>query len=213
MSGRQLCIGLMLCATLLVASAVAQDGKNELGGIAGSTIVSPQSITGLSGPGSVIAAGEGPSFVIEYSRRVYVAEVYALSAEGIFAYNYDQDLNAGAYPNAVVPADVKQFFVTPAVRVNLFPTTALSPFVSFGGGFARITQASTLLFGGSNPGKTTTSGVVEGGIGFDLRAWRKLFVRPEFRDFWAGQPDFPLAPTGRTRRHNYFVGIGAFWRF
>ena len=31
--------------------------------------------------------------------------------------------------------------------------------------------------------------------------------------FWAGEPDFPLAPTGKTRQHNFFVGGGAFWRF
>lgn len=212
MSGRQLCMGIMLAA-LVAVSAVAQDGKNELGGVYGGTIVSPQSIKGLSGPGSVINAGEGPTFVVEYSRRIYVAPVCGISVEGVFAYNFDQDINAGGFPNGVVPADLKQLFITPAVRLNLFPTTALSPFVSFGGGFAHISQATTILFGATNPGKATTSGVIEGGLGFDLRAWRKLFIRAEFRDFWAGQPDFPLAPTGRSRRHNYFVGIGAFWRF
>ncbi len=30
------------------------------------------------------------------------------------------------------------------------------------------------------------------------------------RDFWAGQPDFPLAPTGRRASIDYFVGGGAY---
>ena len=35
-------------------------------------------------------------------------------------------------------------FVTPAARVNLFPTTAVSPWVSFGGGFGHISQSKAL---------------------------------------------------------------------
>jgi hypothetical protein len=55
--------------------------------------------------------------------------------------------------------------------------------------------------------------VIEAGFGVDVKVWKKLSIRGEVRDFWAGEPDFPLAPTGKTRQHNYFVGGGAFWRF
>ena len=51
------------------------------------------------------------------------------------------------------------------------------------------------------------------GLGLDVKVWKKLSVRGGVRDFWAGQPDFPLAPTGHTRQHNYLVSGGAFWRF
>ncbi|MFZ0864832.1 MAG: hypothetical protein WCA27_17965 [Candidatus Sulfotelmatobacter sp.] len=97
--------------------------------------------------------------------------------------------------------------------MNLFPTTAVSPWISLGAGFGHIGQGSTLIYGGSNPGKSTTSGVVEGGFGVDVKVWSRLSIRGEVRDFWSGEPDFPLAPTGRSRQHNYFVGGGAFWRF
>jgi hypothetical protein len=50
-------------------------------------------------------------------------------------------------------------------------------------------------------------------LGLDVRVWRRLHVRGEVRDFWSNQPDYPLAPTGNTRQHNYFVGGGAMWRF
>ena len=54
---------------------------------------------------------------------------------------------------------------------------------------------------------------LEGGLGLDVKVWRKISIRGEVRDFWSGEPDFPLAPTGKSRQHNYFVGGGAFWRF
>jgi hypothetical protein len=76
-----------------------------------------------------------------------------------------------------------------------------------------FTQNDQLIYGGTNPGKSTTSAVIEAGFGLYVKVWRKLSIRMDVRDFWAGQPDFPLAPTGNTRQHNIFVGGGAFWRF
>jgi len=39
-----------------------------------------------------------------------------------------------------------------------------------------------------------------------------LSIRMDVRDFCAGQPDFPLVPTGKNLQRNIFVGGGAFWR-
>jgi hypothetical protein len=82
-----------------------------------------------------------------------------------------------------------------------------------GAGVGHFSQSSTLVYGGANPGKSTTAFVLEGGIGLDVKVWKRLSIRGEVRDFWSGEPDFPLAPTGKTRMHNFFVGGGAFWRF
>jgi len=198
---------------MLGISAVAQDEKNEIGGIVGRTFISDQGIQGATYFDPTIHSGKGLSFNGEYARRLYVAPLFAFSAEVAAMYNPDEDLNAGAYGSAVVPTDYKQFFVTPALRVNLFPTTAVSPWVSVGGGFGHFSEGKNLDYGGPNPGKATTSGVFEGGIGLDVKMWRKLSIRFETRDFWSGEPDFPLAPTGKSRQHNFFVGGGAFWRF
>ncbi|HWJ46394.1 MAG TPA: hypothetical protein VNS62_02000, partial [Candidatus Udaeobacter sp.] len=138
---------------------------------------------------------------------------YSVFVEGLFVYFWDVDLNVGEYGYLVVFLDFKKLFITPAARVNLFPTTAVSPWISFGAGFGHISQNDQLIYGGTNPGKSTTSAVIEAGFGLDVKVWRKLSIRGEVRDFWAGQPDFPLAPTGNTRQHNYFVGGGALWRF
>lgn len=212
MSGRRLWIAVLTVMAMLAISAVAQDEKNEFGGALGRTFISNQGIKNVSFP-PIIAFGKGLSFDIEYGRRFIVTPVWALSGEVVAMVNHDEDVNGGAYPFAVVPPDISQIFITPAARLNLFPTTAVSPWISLGAGFGHIGEGSTLVYGGTNPGKGTTSGVVQGGLGLDVKVWKKLSMRGEVRDFWSGVPDFPLAPTGKSRQHNYFVAGGAFWRF
>lgn len=212
MSGKRLCVALLSVVTVLVASGMAQDEKNELGGILGRTFISNQGIKDATVP-SVIAFGKGLTFDVDYARRFLVTPLYALSGEVVFAYNPDEDINAGSYGNAIVPPDMKELFVTPAARVNLFPTTAVSPWVSLGAGFGHLSQGSSLIYGGSNPGKSTTSGVLELGLGLDVKLSKRVYIRGQVRDFWSGEPDFPLAPTGKSRQHNLFVGGGAYWRF
>jgi hypothetical protein len=97
--------------------------------------------------------------------------------------------------------------------VNLFPETAVSPWISFGGGFAHFTEANNLIFFGTNPGKSTTSGVLQIGLGLDVKVWRRFSIRGQVRDFYSGTPDLPLADTGKTRQHNYFVGGGVVYHF
>ena len=213
MFGKRLWVAVLMVVTMLAASAVAQDEKNELGGTLGRTFISNQGITGGTDPNTIIAFGKGLTFDVEYARRFIVTPIYSVSGEAVLMYNHDEDINGGAYGFAVLPPQLSELFVTPAARVNLFPTTAVSPWVSFGVGFGHIGEASTLLYGGANPGKSTTSAVIQGGFGLDVKVWKKLSIRGEVRDFWSGEPDFPLSPTSKTRMHNYFVGGGAFWRF
>jgi len=211
MSATRFWIAVLGLLAFLAASAVGQE-KNEIGGVIGRVFISDQGIN-ASIPDATIHSGKGLTFGGEYTRRLFVTPVFSLSGEVVAVYNPDENLNAGGTNNAVVPNQYKQLFVTPAARLNLFPTTAVSPWVSFGGGFAHFSQSNTLDYGGANPGKSTTSGVLEGGVGLDVKLVGSVFIRGEARDFWSGEPDFPLAPTGKTRQHNYFVGGGVFWRF
>ena len=212
MAGKRLCMAVLVFATVLAGLAVGQDEKNEIGGMVGRIFISDQGIRGAAVP-SIVAYGKGITIEGSYARRLLVTPLFSLSGEALVLYNPDEDVNGGSYGNAIVPPGLKQFFVTPAARVNLFPTTAVSPWASLGAGFAHISQSSTLIYGGTNPGKSTTSGVLEGGFGLDVKAWKRIILRGEVRDFWSGSPDFPLANTGKTRQHNYFVGGGVFWRF
>jgi opacity protein-like surface antigen len=213
MSGKRLWIAVLFVATTLAVSANAQDEKNEIGGMLGRIFISDQGIQGATYFDPVIHSGKGLTVEGEYARRLIITPLYSISAELPLVYNHDVKLNAGSYGFAVVPNNYSQLFLTPAARANLFPGTAVSPWVSFGVGFGHFKQSSTLDYGGTNPGKSTTGAVIEGGIGLDVAVWRKLSIRGEVRDFWSGEPDFPLAPTDKSRQHNFFVGGGAFWRF
>ncbi len=213
MSEKRLFLAVLVAFMFLRVSAVAQDEKNEVTGILGRTFISDQGLIGPNAPPveAVIYSGKGLSFEANYTRRLLVTQIYSISAEVPAMFNLDEDLNSGG---PFVPKDYKEIFVTPAARVNLFPATAVSPWVSLGGGFGHFSENSQLIYsGGPNPGKSTTAGVLQGGVGLDVRVIHRFYIRGEARDFWSGEPDFPLADTGKTRQHNYFVGGGVMWRF
>jgi len=211
MSGKRLWITGFIVFAISAAMASAQDGKNEVSGVAGRTFISTQPIQGASYFDPNIRYGKGLSFEGSYARRLLVNPIFSVAAEVPVMYNPDEDLHAGG--TSPVPKDYSALFVAPSVRANLFPLTAVSVWGSFGAGFGHISQNGALLYGDTNPGKGSTSAVLQYGVGLDVKVARSLFVRVEGRDFWAGEPDFPLAPTGKSRQHNYFVGGGVMFRF
>jgi opacity protein-like surface antigen len=210
MVGKRLWIAI-LCVIMLAGLLAAQDEKNELSGSFGRTFISTQAIQGANFFDPNIRYGKGIDLAGSYARLLFLNPLLSVAAEVPVVFNVDEDLHAGGPGN--VPGDLKMLFVTPSVRVNLFPTTAVSPWGSLGGGMEHITQSTTTLYDNPNPGGSTTSGVLQYGVGLDVKLTKKIRLRGEGRDFWAGEPDFPLAPTGKTRQHNYFVGLGVLWRF
>jgi len=213
MRARWFWVAVLSVVAVTVSLGFAQDGKNEIGGAAGRIFVSDQGINGATFANPVIHSGKGITMEGEYAHRFLVTPLFSVAGEAVGAYNPDEDLNGGAYGSPVVPTGYKAFFITPAARLNLFPTTAVSPWVSLGAGFGHFSETKNLIYGGTNPGKSTTNAVIQGGFGLDVKVWSKLSIRGGVRDFWSGEPDFPLAPTGKTRQHNFFVLGGAFWRF
>jgi opacity protein-like surface antigen len=210
MSGRQLWTAVLFVLTLATL-LVAQDEKNEVGGGMGRTFISTQPIQGATYFDANIRYGRGIDGEGNYARRLLITPVVAIAAEVPLVINFDEDLHVGV--PGQVPTDLRQLIVTPSLRFNLFPSTAVSPWGSVGGGFDHTFEVSNLIYGGTNPGKGTTSGVVQYGAGLDVKLTKRIVLRLEGRDFWAGEPDFPQAPTGKTRQNNYYVGIGAFWHF
>jgi hypothetical protein len=212
MSWKQLWIAALAGVALASSPATAQDEKNQLTGIVGRTFISNEGIKGATFSNPFVRFGNGFTFEVNYSRYLITSTspLFALSGEVPVVFNLDEDVNSGAN---VVPSDYSSYFITPAARVNLFPDTAVSPWVSFGGGFGHFSENSSLIYGGTNPGKSKTTGVLQAGFGLDVRVWHRISIRGEVRDFWSGEPDFPLAPTGKTRQHNFFVGGGAIWHF
>jgi hypothetical protein len=208
MSLKHLAIGALVAVCTFVTQAAAQ--KNELTGILGRTFISNQGISGAPSYDPELRFGNGLTFEINYARRVLNAGLFSLSWEVPFVVDPVEDLHTA---QNLVPKQYSSFFVTPGARVNLFPDMAVSPWVSFGAGFGHFSESSTLLFGGTNPGKTgTTTSALEGGIGLDVKIFGHFSLRGEGRDFWSGVPQLNVA-TGKTRQHNIFAGGGVVWHF
>ena len=217
MSGKQAVFAVLIMGmSILAASAAAQDEKNELTGMIGRIFISDQGIHGPDAPtvNPFVRSGHGLTFEVNYARHLFGTDVYGISVEVPAVFNLDEHLGSGG---DVVPANYKQIFVTPSVRANLFPATRVTPWVSLGAGLAHFTESSNLNYYGPNPGGSSTSGVLQGGIGLDVspfgRHLRHFSIRGEVRDFWSGTPDLPSADTGKSRQHNYFVGGGVIWHF
>src|SRR5271168_4982418 len=98
MSGKRFWIAALSVVLIIsAASAVAQDEKNEIGGILGRTFVSDQGIKGAAFFDPTIHFGKGFSVEGEYAHLFLVTPIYSIAGEVPLMYNHDIDLNAGSY--------------------------------------------------------------------------------------------------------------------
>jgi hypothetical protein len=201
----------------VASSACAQEGseydkKNEIAVLAvrdfasGHAIKSPPIVL----TDNRVNIGRGLGFQGNYGRRLRTGELAAFTFEVPAVYLIDQDLLSS---NDLVPEGYKALFITPGVRVNLFPNTLVSPWASAGAGIGRFTTSKTGVFNVLKvPGKSSTTGVFEFGIGLDVKIRRSLKFRGEIRDFYSGVPQLNV-DQGRTRMHNFVGGGGIVWTF
>jgi hypothetical protein len=193
---------------MLVSGAYAQ--VNEVSGTLGRTFVSSQRIQGADFFNPNIHFGNGITIGGNYGRLLKTYGIFGVFGEVPVAFSPDMDLNSGAN---VIPAQYRSLFITPAVRVNIFHGQSVSPWLSVGGGFGLFKQSHELLYGGDNPGKTSTNtGVFQFGAGLDVYPWSRWGFRLEARDFYSGVPDLNVT-TVRSRQHNIYVGGGLVRRF
>jgi len=208
MSLKHLTIGALVVVCTFVAPAAAQ--KNELSGILGRTFIADQGIPGAPSYDPNLHFGKGLTFEVNYARHVVEENLWSLALEVPFVVDAVNKVHSA---QDVTPKQYSSFFVTPAARLSVFSEQAVSPWVSFGGGFGHFNESSTLQFGGPNPGKTGTStGVLQGGVGLDVRIYKNFTLRGEGRDFWSGVPQLNV-DTGKSRQHNIFAGGGIVWHF
>jgi len=205
MSLKHLTVAVLLAACTLVPHASAQ--QNELSGLLGRTFISDQGIIGGTFFDNNVHFGNGLTFEANYARRVLGAGIASISVEVPFVFNWDEELRSDAVE---IPKSLKMYFLTPSARLNIFSESAVSPWVSFGGGFGHFSGSSTLSGVPTNSG--TTTGALQAGVGLDVRVFHSLSVRGEARDFWSGVPQLNV-DTGKSRQHNYFVAAGIVWRF
>jgi len=211
MSAKRLAV-LVVPVLVLVSSALAQDSSNlaevnELSLTAGRTFVSTQTVPSTGLP---IHFGNEETVAFNYGRLLKSHKIFGLYAELPVAMYFRMDLN---YHLGTTPEDIGALFATPSVRLNFFSGQGVTPWVSVGGGYGRFREAPLTLYEKPNLGPTgTNTGVVQFGAGLDVWIWHRWGARFEARDFYSGVPDLNV-DTGRSRQHNYYVGVGVAHRF
>jgi opacity protein-like surface antigen len=205
-----LCLPAVLGLLVGLTSGACAQERNELTGLIGRTFVSDHAVTGTSTPGALLTSERGLTVEVNYGRRLFDSAIAGLTAEVPLVVNFGEKTH---YDLNLVPKDYKSFFVTPALRANLFPDNGISPWVSAGGGLGYFKENSTLESGGANTGKTgTTTGIFQFGAGLDVKLFSRVSVRGEVRDFFSGVPQLNV-DIGKTRQHNFFVGAGVVYHF
>jgi len=200
---KQLSIGVLISICTFIGHANAQ--KNEVAGIIGRTFISDQVIPTSTSADNLLRYGNGLTFEGNFSRQVMGGQFLAVSLEVPVVFNVDEDVHT--HSNPVAPG-FSSLFVTPAARLNIFSNTAVSPWVSVGGGFGRF-NGSAVQF---QPKTSSTNGVFQIGGGLDVALFRHFTLRGELRDFWSGTPNLHIT-TNQSRQHNLFVGAGLVWHF
>jgi hypothetical protein len=188
---------------ILVSSALAQ--VNDFSITAGRAFVSTQTAAGLP-----VHFGQEEMVEFNYGRLLKSHSLLGLYAELPVAIYPRMDVNY--FFGAKIPKDIGALFVTPSVRLNIFSGDSVTPWVSVGGGYGRFRVAPVTLYETPNPGSGSNTGVVQFGAGLDVWVWHSWGARFEARDFYSGAPDLNV-DTGRSRQHNYYVGLGVVHRF
>jgi hypothetical protein len=203
MSAKRLA-ALVVLVLILVSSALAQ--VNEFSITAGRAFVSTQTVPITALP---VHFGQEEMFEFNYGRLLKSHSIFGLYAELPVAIYPRMDVN---YNLGTTPKDIGALFVTPSVRLNVFSGDSVTPWVSAGGGYGRFRVAPVTLYENPNPGSGSNTGVIQFGAGLDVWVWRNWGARFEARDFYSGAPNLNV-DTGRSRQHNYYVGLGVLHRF
>lgn len=204
----------LLVALFVGLSLEAQaQQKNEVGLVVGAT-TSPS--IGLASGGNSVAPSQnlnfGSSLALgaEYDRRLNSGSTAFYVGVDFLASPLDVKLNQ---PPIGTSPEFAYVFLTPHVRVKFNADGALMPWLSFGGGYARLTpfgQTSSTpavdLKGAHNTGS------FEFGGGIDTAPIVHVFripigVRLEVRDFYSGTPNFNAQLDGRLNSVAYTGGL------
>jgi hypothetical protein len=210
----KLLVGLFIGLVIWSIPASAQE-KNEVGLNIGATLTPSESLA----PGASLI---GPSGNVLPNRNLNFDSSLALGAE------YDHRIVSGsraafyagidflASPNDVqlsqrtqnAPKSYAYIFLTPHVRVKFNPKGRLSPWLEFGGGYARFLSAVPPAATAFERGRNT--GTFEFGGGVDTHTVLRVFKIPvgfrlEVRDFYSGLPDYNVRLTSRLQNNVAFT--------
>jgi hypothetical protein len=195
--------------------ALAQE-KNEVGLVIGGIVTPSQALApgaSLIGPGGTVLPNRDITFNsaltlgAEYDRVLVLKQRFAI----------DGGIDFLASPNDVklsqqtqnVPGQYAFIFLTPHVRVKFHPSGAFSPWLSFGGGYARFLEKAPTSAPSFKPGTNTGTFVFGGGV--DTRPVVHVLKIPigfriEVRDFYSGLPNYNQKIAGNLQNNLAFTG-------
>jgi hypothetical protein len=208
-------IGLAVAISLWPIPALAQ-GKNEVGLVIGGIVTPSQTLSpGASfiGPGGTalpnrdIAINSSLTLGAEYDRTFVLKRKFAIGGGVDFlASPFDVKLSQQTQ-NAI--GQYAFIFLTPHVRVKFHPDAVFSPWLSFGGGYARFLENSPTAAPSFKPGTNTGTFVFGGGV--DTRPVVRVLKIPigfriEVRDFYSGLPNYNVKVNGNLQNNLAFNG-------
>jgi len=214
-SKTKLLVGLFVALVFWSVPALAQE-KNEVGLVIGAIVTPGQALSPaavLVGPGGTVFPNSDiafdPSLTLgaEYD-RTFVRKHRLVIDGGVDFLASPFDVKIGQRPQNAI-SQYAFIFLTPHVRVKLHPSGSFSPWVSFGGGYARFLET---VPGGAplfNPGTNTGTFVFGGGVDTRpvLRVLRiPIGFRIEVRDFYSGQPKYNQKSSGNLQNNIAFTG-------
>jgi hypothetical protein len=179
-------------------------GKNELAlGLGGIPALSRSNAPGLD-------AGSGVALQVNYGRQFLSFRKVAILGEVNFLASPLRDVSSSV---ATATHDFASLYLTPGIRVKLFPASKFSPYAVVGGGYADYEQSTTRIDGRPNPvSREIARGVFDFGAGVDVRVWRFIALRAEARDYFTGSPIYNIS-TISGGQHNIAATGGVVLRW
>ena len=208
-------LGLFAALALCSLSVLAQE-KNEVGLVIGATLTPSQTLSpgaNLIGPGGIVLPNRSITFDsslalgAEYDRGFALKKRVAVYG-GVDFLASPQDVKLSQLTRNV-PGQYAYVFLTPHIRVKFNPSGAFSPWLSFGGGYARFLEKAPTAASSFKPG--TNTGTFAFGGGVDTRTVIHVLKIPigfrlEVRDFYSGLPNYNVNVTGSLQNNVAFTG-------
>lgn len=200
--------GILLTVLLMVYPAIIFAQENELAVLVGGMKTGEK---GLRSTQPASAAFDGAlTYEVSYARRFVDGSLASLHWEitGVGAPRTDVKSTG-----LLLPRNYSTIFVTPGLKLKIFPSGGLSPYVAAGFGFGRY-QASELLTNlqANTADREVSTWVFNYGGGVDLNVIGPIAVRGEIRDFITGSPSLN-APFLNDKQHNVTAAAGLVLRW
>ena len=194
-------VSLSFACALWAVPASAQT-RFDVGLLPGSTVTSDE--------GAALQFARATTYQATFAWRVWHNASVGVGLEVPFIASPAFDVTT---PGRTLPKEYASLYLTPGVRVTLFPDRVVSVFGAAGAGYARYSESKLRVDGSPNPAqRDTNTNAFQFGGGVDVRALRWLGFRAEVRDLCTGARTFSIATPG-GRVHNVVGSAGLVLRF